>query len=202
MGRRGSEHWDDGRQGGPAVDFFDVKADIEALLALGCDDSAIDYVESEHPSLRPGRTARLEQNGRLIGWLGELHPRLSRALGLAPAPVVFELDASEALAAGIPQYAPVSKFPAVRRDLAVIVVEEVTAAALTRVVRDAAGELLHDVIVFDVYRGAGIENGLKSVALGLILQETSRTLTELEIDGVISAVINSLSSELNASIRE
>ena len=202
MGRVTEEHWDDGAQGGVAADFFAVKADIEALLTLGTGSARRDYVASEHPALRPGRTARIEQDGRVIGWLGELHPRLSRKLGLAPAPVMFELDADAALAAQVPGYAAVSRFPSVRRDLAVVVSEEITAAELQAVVEESAGPLLQKFVIFDVYRGDKIENGLKSVAIGLILQETSRTLTEPEIEAVSAAVIEGLSSKLNASIRE
>jgi len=106
------------------------------------------------------------------------------------------------LAAEVPEYRSVSRFPAVRRDLAVMVSEDIAAAEIVCAVEEAAGALLQEVKVFDVYRGDSIEKGLKSVALGLILQETSRTLTEPEIDGVISSVIEGLSSKLNASIRE
>jgi len=202
MGRVTAEHWDDGKQGGAVADFFAVKADIETMVAMGAPDSDVDYVACEHPTLRPGRTARIERDGHLIGWLGELHPRLARKLGMASAPVLFELSAYEALSGVVPDYRDVSRFPSVRRDLAVLVNEEISATALSRVVEEAAGPLLQDLVIFDVYRGDKIENGLKSVALGLILQETSRTLTEPEIEAVTEAVISDLSSKLNASIRE
>jgi len=152
--------------------------------------------------LRPGRTAKIERNGELLGWIGELHPRLARQRGIAPAPVLFELRAEPALQSGVPAYSKVSRFPHVRRDLAVMVAEDVEVARLINVAREAAGALLREITVFDVYRGANIEKGLKSVALGLILQETSRTLTEPEIEGVIDAVVTGLSGQLNASIRE
>ena len=119
-----------------------------------------------------------------------------------PAPVLFELRTQPALAARVPAFRGVSRFPSVRRDLAVIVADDIAAASLLAEARIAAGDLLRDIRVFDVYTGKGIESGLKSVALGLILQETSRTLTELEIDSVINAVIEQLSSKFNASIRE
>jgi len=138
----------------------------------------------------------------VIGWVGELHPKLARRYGLNSAPVLFELQAKPALAARLPVFSGVSRFPAVRRDLAVIVDEQISAAQLLAAARAAAGELLRDIRVFDVYTGKAIESSRKSVALGLILQETSRTLTELEIDGVIDRVVNRLSSEFNASIRE
>jgi len=203
-GRLFPEHWADnsGSDKNRPVDFFDIKNDVDALLLLAGSHIALDYVACEHPALRPGRTARVEKDGRVIGWLGELHPRVARRLGISGAPVLFELQADAALAARLPEYAGVSRFPSVRRDLAVIVAEAVTAGEIAAEVKNAAGELLRDLNVFDVYRGDSIEKGLKSVALGLILQETSRTLTDLEVDGVINAVIDRLSSKLNASIRE
>ncbi len=201
-GQLSPEHWSDTAGEQRAADFFDVKNDLDALLALAGNRNAPDYVASEHLALRPGRTARIERNGEPLGWLGELHPRVARKLGMAGAPVLFELLADQALAANVPRFQPVSRYPSVRRDLAVIVAEHVTAAEVVAVVKEAAGGLLQEVKVFDVYRGSSIENGLKSVALGLILQETSRTLTEPEIDAVIKTVISRLSSKFNASIRE
>ncbi len=201
-GRVLAEHWDDDKAADRAVDFFDVKADVEALLGLAASAEKLSYVTSEHATLRPGRTAQIEKNGVAVGWLGELHPRLVRKLGLGTAPILFELQMEATLAAEVPEYRSVSRFPAVRRDLAVMVSEDIAAAEIVCAVEEAAGALLQEVKVFDVYRGDSIEKGLKSVALGLILQETSRTLTEPEIDGVISSVIEGLSSKLNASIRE
>ena len=201
-GRVLAEHWDDGKAANRVVDFFDTKADVEALLGLAAAADELNYVTSEHPTLRPGRTARIERNGVLVGWLGELHPRLARKMGLGVAPLLFELQLQPALAAKVPEYRTVSRFPVVRRDLAVMVSEEISAAEIVAVAEAAAGALLQETRVFDLYRGDSIEKGLKSVALGLILQETSRTLTEPEIDGVISSVVEGLSSKLNARIRE
>jgi len=193
------EHWD-GRSSG--ADMFDIKSDVESLLALTGQTAGIEYSTAEHPALRPGRTARIERAGEALGWLGELHPRLAKQWGLAPAPLLFELNTEHALASVLPVYEPVSKYPSVRRDLAVLVDAGVDAGRLITVASEAAGDMLRDIRVFDVYTGDGIENSLKSVALGLILQETSRTLTELEIDGVMNAVAERLSSEFNATIRE
>ena len=161
-----------------------------------------EFVAAEHAALRPGRTARIDRAGVALGWLGELHPRLARKLNLGKAPILFELSADEALTAAPPEYRAISRYPSVRRDIAVVVDEKLPVNDLMSEVRDAAGTLLRDVRIFDIYMGDGIENGLKSVALGLILQETSRTLTELEIDGVVSAVVERLSGKFNATIRE
>lgn len=205
-GRVLPEHWDDvsngGSHGNRSADFFDIKSDVDALLMLAGSAEKLDYVASEHPALRPGRTARIERDGEIIGWVGELHPRVARRLGITGAPVLFELQVDRALSARLPEYKGLSRFPSVRRDLAVIVADAITAGEIVAEVKLAAGDLLKDLNVFDVYRGDSIEKGLKSVALGLILQETSRTLTDLEVDGVINAVIQRLSSKLNASIRE
>jgi len=159
-------------------------------------------VGGEHAALRPGRSARIQRDGDCVGWCGELHPQAARHLGLSPAPVLFELELGKGLLANIPAFRGISRFPAVRRDIAVLVARDVTAAELIAVARKVGGAVLRDVLIFDIYTGTGIESGLKSVALGLILQETSRTLSELEIDGAIAAVVESFSREFNASIRE
>jgi phenylalanyl-tRNA synthetase beta chain len=198
-GRLRPEHWDDPKQ---SADLFDISADVEALLALTGASDSFSFNAAEHPALRPGCTARIERAGELVGWVGELHPRLVRKWNFGQAPVLFELEAGLTLAAQIPAFQQISRFPSVRRDLAVIVAEDISANELLSEVRSAAGALLRDVRVFDIYTGDGIEKGLKSVALGLILQETSSTLTELEIERVSSAVVERLSSKFNASIRE
>jgi phenylalanyl-tRNA synthetase beta chain len=186
----------------PSADIFDIKSDIECLATLAGAESDFRYATAEHATLRPGRTARIDRDGVAIGWCGELHPKLAKKYGLSPAPVLFELKARPALAARVPAYTGVSRYPSVRRDLAVIVDENISAAQLLAAARAAAGNLLRDIRVFDVYTGKGIESSRKSVALGLILQETSRTLTVLDIESVSSAVIERLSSKFNASIRE
>ncbi|TDJ42861.1 MAG: phenylalanine--tRNA ligase subunit beta [Gammaproteobacteria bacterium] len=186
----------------PSADIFDIKSDIESLATLSGALSNFRYETAEHATLRPGRTARIDRDGVAIGWCGELHPKLAKKYGLSPAPVLFELKARLALAACVPAFSGVSRYPSVRRDLAVIVDANISAASLLAAARAAAGNLLRDIRVFDVYTGKGIESSRKSVALGLILQETSRTLTELEIDAVINAVVEQLSSEFNATIRE
>ena len=193
------EHWDEASD---SADVFDIKADCEALTSLCGAQSQFKFVNSEHVALRPGKTARIMRGDVAVGWCGELHPRLVREWGLSPAPLLFEFDADAGLSATLPVFRPVSRFPSVRRDLAVLVDESVPADELISAAKEAAGDLLRDVLVFDVYTGAGIETRLKSVALGLILQVTSRTLTELEIDNVITVVTDSLSSKFNAKIRE
>ncbi len=199
MGPRFPEHWSDA---GAELDVYDVKADIEALLHWsGCADEFL-FEPAEHPALRPGRAVQIWREGEAVGYLGELHPRLVKRVGLDSPPVVFELLSGPALAARRPKFSPVSKFPAVRRDLAVVVDENVPVGDLVASVRASAGHLLADLVVFDIYTGKKVENGSKSVALGLILQETSRTLTDDDVDGVMHEVTRRLNRDFDAAIRE
>jgi phenylalanyl-tRNA synthetase beta chain len=192
------EQWD-----APArpVDFYDVKGDLEALMAqVGPERFA--FVPAEHPALHPGQTARIDADGQPCGWLGALHPRLSQALDLAAAPILFELDLAALSRAILPTPEAVSKFPSIRRDLAVIVDEAVTAAGLLGSVREVAPEELRDAFVFDVYRGQGVDSGRKSLALGLILQGSSRTLTDGEVEAASARIVSHLQSTHGATLRE
>ncbi len=185
-----------------SADLFDIKADLEALFALTGAGDEFAFVADEHPALRPGRTARVRRGGNDIGWLGELHPARVRELDLPGAPLLFELACDPVVAARPATYGAISRFPAVRRDLAVVVADNVPVVAIDRAARDAAGAKLQDVVIFDIYAGKNIESGSKSVALGLILQETSRTLTEADVDEIMHAVTDRLGREFNATIRE
>jgi phenylalanyl-tRNA synthetase beta chain len=131
-----------------------------------------------------------------------LHPDLERRLELTYSAIVFELETAPALAARLPRYREISRFPAVRRDLAIIVAEATPVARLVEVVRAAAGDLLRNLTVFDIYRGQGIEPGFKSVAIGLNLQDISRTLTDDETDAVVARVVRDLGRECSAAIRD
>jgi phenylalanyl-tRNA synthetase beta chain len=193
------EQWGEAKR---PLDFYDVKADVEALLAASGAAAEFRFVPERLPCLHPGRTARVYRGDRACGWLGELHPEIARALELAPAPYMFELEAEAALAADLPEAEELSRFPSVRRDLAVVVRESVTFSELRRSVTVAASSLLREFNVFDVYRGPGIETGTKSVAFGLILQDKSRTLTDVDADTVMQAVAERLRADLEAQIRE
>jgi phenylalanyl-tRNA synthetase beta chain len=139
--------------------------------------------------------------GQTVGWIGELHPRLVRELEFNSAPVLFEIDVA-ALRVALPQGQEISRFPQVRRDLAVVLPENVTFGALRERVVLAGSSLLRNVRVFDVYRGTGIEKGRKSVALGLIFQDISRTLTDVDVDRAVAAIVADLRENLDARIRE
>ena len=184
------------------VDFFDIKADVSALLHMtGCENE-FKFTEGEHPALTPGQTADLKKNGNAVGWIGAVHPEISHRLELRQTPYVFELLIDSVFAANVPAFEPISKFPTIRRDLAVVVDESVTTGHLDATVRDAAGDLLAELRIFDIYRGQGIDPGRKSVALGLILQDFSRTLTVKDADAAVTAVVTRLERDLDAKIRE
>jgi len=185
-----------------AVDFFDVRADVEALLrATGAGDE-FRFVAAVHPALHPGQTAEIRRGDEHAGWIGRLHPELERQLELTYSGIVFELELEPALAAAVPHFQDVSRFPAVRRDLAVVVEEALPVQKLLDCVQSAAGAVLRDTTVFDVYRGAGIESGRKSVAIGLNLQDVSRTLTDDDTDAVVARVVADLERECSATIRD
>ena len=141
------------------------------------------------------------RQGREVGWLGELHPSLVKELDFSHTPVLFELE-MDALGVEKPQYNEISRFPQVRRDLAVVLDETVALSALAERVRLAASSLLCELRIFDVYRGPGIEAGRKSVALGLIFQDISRTLTDQDVEQAIASIVTDLRTSLNAKIRE
>ncbi len=185
-----------------AADLFDIKQDLQALFDLTGAGRQFEFAAATHCALRPGRTVQVTRGGEHIGWVGELHPALVKRFALTMAPVLFELALKPMAAGQLAAFSPISKFPAVRRDIAVIVTNDVPVCVLEAAVRDAAGEVLRDVVVFDVYAGKNIETGSKSVALGLILQETSRTLTETDVDHIMGAVMERLSSDFRATIRE
>jgi phenylalanyl-tRNA synthetase beta chain len=185
-----------------AADFFDIKSDVEGLFALTGRQFAISHVAEAHDALHPGRSAAIYDGKIRVGWIGQLQPDLSRRLDLRCAPWVFEIAIEPSFRSEVPVFREISKFPAIRRDLAVLVDESVTLDELRESVNLAAKGLLRELAIFDVYRGRGVEPGRKSIALGLILQETSRTLTDNEADAVVAAVIERVRGDLKAGIRE
>jgi phenylalanyl-tRNA synthetase beta chain len=197
-GRAAPEQW-----GLPSreTDFFDIKADVQALLAL-TGRSDLGYSADALPCLHPGRSARVTGASGTLGWIGELHPDLCRQLDMRQAPILFELDVESSFSAQLPVFKDISRYPQVRRDLAVVVPEAISFEQIRRVVLAAAAGSLRELRLFDIYRGQAIEPGAKSVALGLILQERSRTLTDADGDAVVAAVTARLRSELGASIRD
>jgi phenylalanyl-tRNA synthetase beta chain len=199
LGPRMPEQWASRSE---RVDFYDVKQDVEALLARTGAVEEFAYVADTLPCLHPGRSARITRCGATVGWIGELHPELVQSLDFTYAPIVFEVEYSAGLAAKMPRFEEISRFPRVRRDLAVVVDEKVSLRQLHERVTFAASSLLRDIRVFDVFRGPGIEAGRKSVALGLIFQDNSRTLADEDADRLLAAIRADLSATLGAGFRE
>jgi phenylalanyl-tRNA synthetase beta chain len=198
-GARWPEQWGSGRE---PVDFYDVKSDLLEVLALAGETSQLRFEADSLPVLRPGRAARIFRSAAAIGWLGEIHPQIVKALNLPATAFLFELEVTSAFASKPLQYKPISKFPSLRRDMAIIIDESVPLAVLQENVTVSASGLLSELRVFDVYRGPNIETGRKSIALGLILQDSSRTLTDVDADAVVTAVVARLRDVLSATIRD
>ena len=199
LGRQWPEHWEnDVRE----VDFFDVKADLEAVFALTGRDEEVRFSPAEHPALMPGQSARIFISDDSIGWLGVLHLEIQKQFDLKQSAILFALQLDQATLSKIPAYESYSKFPSVRRDIAVVLNEDVSSDEVIECVRKAAGELLQDITLFDIYRGIGIDSRRKSIALGLILQDTSRTLTDADTDQTVASVTQHLARELGATIRK
>ena len=183
------------------LDFFDLKADVEALLALSGEPEAFTFIAAAHPALHPGQSARIERTGQPVGWLGALHPHVARELDVEGDAFVFELRLEGVQTARTPAFRELSRFPASRRDLAIVVDEAVSARAIQDCIRQNGGELLREVWLFDVYRGRGIAEGRKSLALGLILQDFSRNLTDSVVEETVSGIIAGLAEQFDATLR-
>ncbi|TDV56751.1 phenylalanyl-tRNA synthetase beta subunit [Pseudomonas graminis] len=198
-GSRLPEGWAQGRD---VVDFFDVKADVEAVLGFAGAQDDFRFVPGSHPALHPGQTARIERDGREVGYIGALHPELSKTLGLDRPVFVFELVLAEVAVGRLPKFHELSRFPEVRRDLALLADRDVSATAVLDVIRENAGEWLTDLRLFDVYQGKGIDPLRKSLAVGLTWQHPSRTLTDDEVNASTQQILTSLEERLNATLRK
>ena len=184
------------------ADFFDLKSDVEALLALTGDAERFSFTPFAHPALHPAQCAAIRAGGENpVGIIGALHPRVRRELGLPAPAFVFELELAALSSARVPAYRPVSRYPAVRRDLALVVDEGVPAGRILDGVRRCASRILNDASVFDVYRGEGVGVGRKSVAIGLTFRSNSRTLGDAEVDALIDGIVTGLEAELGAELR-
>lgn len=181
------------------VDFHDLKGDLESLAAAS--GAQLEYRRSDRPFGHPGRSADVYRDGERIGWIGQLHPRLARALDLDMDVFGFELEFEALARRALPRAAELSRYPSVRRDLAFLVPEAVDWSALEATVRGAVGPLLREVQLFDRYVGTGVEPGFKSLAMGLILQDNSRTLTDRDVDAVVNEVVTVIEREHRARIR-
>jgi phenylalanyl-tRNA synthetase beta chain len=184
------------------ADFFDVKADVEAMFS----PHRVQFEAAEHPALHPGRCARISFDGKAVGWIGELHPKWRQQWDLSYAPVVFELQLDALLKRTVPVAMAVPKLQAVERDIAVVVKEEISHQALMNCIHSATTQgLLQDAVLFDVYRpakeGGNVAVGEKSLAVRLTMQSTDTTLTDAQIDQAVQAVVQQLTQQLSARLR-
>lgn len=193
-GRVAPEQWG---EPGRAVDFFDVKGDLEALVA----PAVLDSERVAHPALHPGRAATLTIDGAPAGWLGELHPRLVRHFELPQAPVVFELALDALTGTRVPVGRAIARTPVVRRDLALVVDDALPAQALLTALRDAAPDHVRAISLFDLYRGRGLPDGRKSLAILVLMQDTSRTLTDADIDATEARLVAVAGEKFGATLR-
>ncbi|MCE5981773.1 phenylalanine--tRNA ligase subunit beta [Pseudomonas sp. LF19] len=198
-GSRLPEGWANGRD---SIDFFDVKADVEAVLGFSGSLAEFSFVPGKHPALHPGQTARIERDGREVGYLGAIHPELAKTLGLDRPVYVFELVLGEVADGRLPKFSELSKFPEVRRDLALVAGRDVASSSVLEVIRDNAGEWLTDLRLFDVYQGKGIDPDRKSLAVGLTWQHPSRTLNDEEVNTATQNILTSLEQRLNTTLRK
>lgn len=198
-GSRLPEGWANGRD---TVDFFDVKADVEALLGYSGALGDFTFVAGKHPALHPGQTAEIQREGKTVGYLGALHPELAKALDLDRPVFVFELVLADVVEGRLPKFSELSKFPETRRDLALIAGRDVASQDVLDVIRDNAGEWLTDLRLFDVYQGKGIDPDRKSLAVGLTWQHPSRTLNDDEVNTTLHTILTSLEQRLNTTLRK
>ena len=201
FGTANSHDW---RSESSSSDFYNFKADIESLFALANKTVAFEAYESE--ILHPGQAAKLslktiENESNLYGIIGQLHPAIQKRLGLDRPVYVAEIPVSLLSTRELPQYSAVSAFPSSRRDLSLLVPNDVSGQELIDVCLDVDSGFLVNAFIFDLYVGDSLETGQKSIGLGLIFQEKSRTLTDEEVDADVELISQSLSTKLNAQLR-
>jgi phenylalanyl-tRNA synthetase beta chain len=197
VGGRWPEQWGAAKA---ATDFFDVKGDVQALLEMSGVEA--EFRAESHSALHPGQAAAILVEGVHVGWLGCVHPRLAQKFEIPRKTFLFELKLDVLLKGSLPRFEKLSRFPSIRRDLAIVVNVETPTGTLCDSINQQAGSLLQDLLVFDVYQGGSIESGRKSVAFGLILQDSSRTLTDVDVDSVIAAITRRLEKQFGATLRE
>jgi phenylalanyl-tRNA synthetase beta chain len=198
-GNQLEQHWDGKDQ---AVDFYDVKGDVESVLQASGLVADVDFVVAQHSALHPGQSAEIRLGDQLIGWLGAIHPQFEKSLGLAGRTFVFELFIEQIQSRQLPEAQAISKYPANRRDIAIVVDESINLGDIRRYVEKIGVNQLVHLNLFDVYRGKGIEPNKKSLALSLTLQDNSKTLEEAEIQSAVDKVVAGLEAQFKAALRD
>ena len=184
------------------IDFYDLKGDIESLLASTGMPEAFSFEPGGSKVLHPGQSARIMCHDRQVGCLGVLHPAVTREVGLEGDILAFEMEFSALKRSKIPVFRELSKYPAIRRDIAITIDDTIPSISIRECIEKSAGNLLQQLQLFDVYKGKGVDSGRKSLALGLTLQEFSRTLNDTEIAALIDRVLKDLNNKLGATLRE
>jgi phenylalanyl-tRNA synthetase beta chain len=199
VGSLSNEHWAIAER---AVDFYDLKGDVEALLGLTSAAAEFQFNSGEHSALHPGQTAVISLAGKTVGYLGALHPEAERKLGIKGKAYLFELELAAVGLRVIVDATDLSKYPANRRDLAIVVKSDVRFADITASIKKVGVNQLVDLKLFDVYTGQGVADGYKSLAIALTLQDKARTLEDKDIQVVVNQVVTVLKNEFDATLRD
>ncbi|WP_440053330.1 phenylalanine--tRNA ligase subunit beta [Pseudoalteromonas sp. T1lg65] len=194
-----NEHWSIPSR---KADFFDVKGDVEALLALTNDTTRFTFKAEANDGLHPGQSASIYADGKKVGFVGAIHPQLLKPLELKDTAYVFEIEMSALENRSLPEAVSISKFPSNRRDIAILVADEVKIGDILECIEKVSGNQLVDLNLFDVYKGQGVEPNHKSLAIALTLQAVDRTLEEKDINAVVENVVAELAKQFNASLRD
>ena len=188
------------------VDFYDIKTDVEALVKLVAQNHKVTFHATTNKALHPGRSAQITVNNTIVGFVGELHPSIIKELKIIAPVYLFELQADTLLYSGkmkyVSKYVPISKFPATRRDISILIKRDISALQIMKAVEQKCGNILTDITIFDVYEGENIQIDEKSVALGLTLQHYSRTLKEEDVNDILDDVLASLRDKFGAKLRD
>jgi phenylalanyl-tRNA synthetase beta chain len=193
-----ARHWD---VPGRKVDFYDLKGHVEALLAATARAEDFEFVAHQHPALHPGQSALIRDAGEPVGLIGRLHPGIENQLNLGQAVFLFEIALASLRKAAVPSFRPISRYPAIQRDIALILDRDIPASAVFKEIVKSADELLVNLELFDQYQGEHIDFGKKSLAYTLTLQHYSRTLRDEEVENVMHRVLKHLEKDLGAQLR-
>lgn len=198
-GSRHGEHWDLGAE---SVDFYDIKADVEMLLANTANSGQFSFKAAQHSALHPGQSAEIYCADELVGYVGAVHPQFDKKLGLNAKVLAFELYLDKVSQRQLPSAKEISKYPANKRDIAIVVDEQIAIGEILSTIEKCSVNQLVGLNLFDVYKGKGVADGKKSLAISLTLQDSTKTLEEQEIQAMVNDIVSVLSEKFDASLRE